>query len=238
MAVVALLTVSLGLDKLSKILGGIGPIIIIFTLLVGGISLAKNIGNIGEAAQVLSTVKIAKPVPNAYLSGVIYTTYNTIVVMAFLTGLGASAANKKEAICGGILGGVALMAAAIMMHLAILSDIGNLYSKAIPSLFLADKISPVIGVLFSIILILGIYTTAVPLLWSVTNRFVDDKHPKFKLITLIAAILGLIGGFLPFDKLVGILYPYTGYMGVIILVCVLYRQITKTSGYQEGISDK
>ncbi|VHV98916.1 membrane protein [Clostridioides difficile] len=87
MAVVALLTVSLGLDKLSKILGGIGPIIIIFTLLVGGISLAKNIGNIGEAAQVLSTVKIAKPVPNAYLSGVIYTTYNTIVVMAFLTGL-------------------------------------------------------------------------------------------------------------------------------------------------------
>lgn len=51
-------------------------------------------------------------------------------------------------------------------------------------------------------------------------------------------ILGLIGGFLPFDKLVGILYPYTGYMGVIILVCVLYRQITKTSGYQEGISDK
>ncbi|WP_131040442.1 hypothetical protein [Clostridioides difficile] len=238
MAVVALLTVSLGLDKLSKILGGIGPIIIIFTLLVGGISLAKNIGNIGEAAQVLSTVKIAKPVPNAYLSGVIYTTYNTIVVMAFLTGLGASAANKKEAICGGILGGVALMAAAIMMHLAILSDIGNLYSKAIPSLFLADKILPVIGVLFSIILILGIYTTAVPLLWSVTNRFVDDKHPKFKLITLIAAILGLIGGFLPFDKLVGILYPYTGYMGVIILVCVLYRQITKTSGYQEGISDK
>ncbi len=89
------------------------------------------------------------------------------------------------------------MAAAIMMHLAILSDIGNLYSKAIPSLFLADKISPIIGVLFSIILILGIYTTAVPLLWSVTNRFVDDNHPKFKLITLIAAILGLIGGFLP-----------------------------------------
>jgi len=31
MALVSFITVSLGLDKLSKILGGIGPIIIVFT---------------------------------------------------------------------------------------------------------------------------------------------------------------------------------------------------------------
>jgi len=112
------------------------------------------------------------------------------------------------------------------MHLAILSDVGNLYTKAIPALFLADKISPVVGIAFSVILILGIYTTASPLLWSVANRVVPQESPKFKITVLIVTILGLAGGFLPFDKLVGILYPYTGYMGVLILVCALVRQIT------------
>ncbi|MFQ7119072.1 MAG: hypothetical protein ACLRPW_02935, partial [Intestinibacter sp.] len=99
----------------------------------------------------------------------------------------------------------------------------------IPALYLADKISPIIGILFSVVLLLGIYTTAVPLLWSVTNRFVEDDHPKFKIITIVVSILACIGGLLPFDKLVGTLYPYTGYMGILILLCMLYRRITKTS---------
>ncbi len=49
--------------------------------------------------------------------------------------------------------------------------------------------------MFSVALILGIYTTAVPLLWSVTNRIVEDEHPKFKLVTTVIAILACIGGF-------------------------------------------
>ncbi len=226
MAVVAFITVSLGLDKLSKILGGIGPIIIVFTILVGAISLYKNFGNLAASADLIKTLDVAKPTPNEYLSGIIYASYNVIIVMAFLTGLGATSKTKKEGMWGGIIGAVALMSAAIVMHLAILSDIGNLYTKAIPALFLADKISPLVGVAFSVILILGIYTTATPLLWSVTNRLVTQDSPKFKITVLIITILGLVGGFLPFDKLVGILYPYTGYMGVLILVCALVRQIT------------
>ncbi len=226
MAVVAFITVSLGLDKLSKILGGIGPIIIVFTILVGSISLYKNFGNLAASADLVKTLDVAKPTPNEYLSGIIYASYNVIIVMAFLTGLGATSKTEKEGMWGGIIGAVALMSAAIVMHLAILSDIGNLYTKAIPALFLADKISPLVGVAFSVILILGIYTTATPLLWSVTNRLVTQDSPKFKITVLIITILGLAGGFLPFDKLVGILYPYTGYMGVLILVCALVRQIT------------
>lgn len=87
------------------------------------------------------------------------------------------------------------MTAGIVMYLAMISDIGNLYMKEIPSLYLADNISPIVGVCFSVALILGIYTTAVPLLWSVTNRIVEDEHPKFKLVTTVIAILACIGGF-------------------------------------------
>ncbi|HGM3507661.1 hypothetical protein KGF42_08770 [Clostridioides sp. ZZV15-6383] len=237
MAIVSLITVSLGLTRLSKILGNIGPIIIIFTLLVGAISLFSNIDALSNAGTMVDSLNIKTATSNGYFSGVLYTCYNVIIVITFLTGMGASAVNKKDAVWGGIVGGVALMAAAIMMNLALLSDIGNIYTKEIPALYLADKISPIIGILFSVVLLLGIYTTAVPLLWSVTNRFVEDDHPKFKIITIVVSILACIGGLLPFDKLVGTLYPYTGYMGILILLCMLYRRITKTEGYKENKSE-
>lgn len=109
--------------------------------------------------------------------------------------MGASIESKKDAFWGGLLGGIVFMTAGIVMYLAMISDIGNLYMKEIPSLYLADNISPIVGVCFSVALILGIYTTAVPLLWSVTNRIVEDEHPKFKLVTTVIAILACIGGF-------------------------------------------
>lgn len=226
MAVISFLSVSLGLDKLSKILGGIGPIIIVFTIVVGAISLYNNFGNLSESAQLVATLDVKKPAPNIFLAGLTYASYNVIIVMAFLTSLGATAKNKKEGLWGGILGAFALMAAAIMMGLAILSNIEVLSTKAIPSLVLADSISPFVGIAFSVVLILGIYTTATPLLWTVTNRFIPEGSPKFKIGVLVVTVLGLAGGFLPFEKLVGILYPITGYIGILILVCALVRQIT------------
>lgn len=225
MAIVALITVSLGLEKLSQVLGNIGPVIIVFTVAIGIIALSKSIGNLDQATQALASMEVSKPAPNWFVSGVVYVSYNMIVVITYLAGLGKSAQSRKNAIYGGILGGVALMSAAIVMHLAIFANIDVLVAKNIPALSLANEISPAVGKLFSIILLLGIYTTTVPLLWQVTNRFVPDDHPKFKLVTIIVAALGLVGGFLPFAKLVGTLYPWTGYLGIIILVLIVVKVI-------------
>ncbi|MDR0880467.1 MAG: hypothetical protein LBN09_07180 [Clostridioides sp.] len=231
MAFISFVAVSMGLDKLSKILGAMGPIIIVFTLVVGGISLFHHIGDLGASVEFLKTVTVNKPAPNAWVSGVIYTSFNVILVITFLTALGKSSDNPRNCFWGGIVGAVALMAAATMMYLAILSSMPNVYNKGIPSLFLANEIHPFIGVVFSIILLMGIFTTAAPLLWTVTARVVPDNSPKFKVVCLVVTVAGLIGGFLPFEVLVNTLYPYTGYMGILILVCALVRQITGKWGY-------
>ncbi len=42
------------------------------------------------------------------------------------------------------------MTAGIVMYLAMISDIGNLYMKEIPSLYLADNIAPIVGVCFQL----------------------------------------------------------------------------------------
>ena len=220
MIVLSYLSVSFGVDKLSKVLGNIGPIIIVFTILVGGISLFKNAGTFASSLEFLKTAPIQKPAPNAFMSGVLYASFNVFVVMGFLAGLGTTASSKKEAYYGGLLGAVSLMLAAAMMYLAILSNAPELFNKSIPTLVLADEISPIVGKLFSIVLILGIFSTAAPLLWQCTNRFYSDGTKGFKILSLIFSILALIGGFLPFDVLVVTVYPYTGYVWIVLLVLI------------------
>ncbi|MBF4785937.1 hypothetical protein ITJ18_19800, partial [Clostridioides difficile] len=173
MAVATLITVSMGLEKLVSILGRIGPVIAVFTIAVGLISLFKHFDGLSMVGEAMKNIEVTKASESPIVSGVIYNTLNIIVMIVFLTGMGASIESKKDAFWGGLLGGIVFMTAGIVMYLAMISDIGNLYMKEIPSLYLADNISPIVGVCFSVALILGIYTTAVPLLWSVTNRIVE-----------------------------------------------------------------
>lgn len=225
MAVLSYITVSLGLKKLSNVIGNIGPVIIIFTIAVGIVSLLTHLDNLPVALEYIKTAQVTKPAPNAFVAGFLYASYNVVIIVGFLAGLGATTDNKKEAIWGGFLGGVALMLAGGIMYFAMLVQANVVFEKTIPTLYLADQINPFIGKLFSVILLLGIFSTAVPLLWMCTNRFVDDEHPKFKLVSLGLTVLGLIGGFLPFDKLVGTIYPYTGYIGIAMMAIMIYKVI-------------
>ncbi len=234
MAVLAYLAISLGLEKLSNVLGYIGPIIIVFTVMVGLLSVVNNIDSLAEGLQYIETATVPKPVSNPYFAGLLYAAYNAIVIVGILASLGATTNNRKEAVYGGAIGAVALMVAAMLIILAIMAQAPILFDKGIPTLVLADQISPLVGKLFSIILLLGIFSTAAPLLWQFSARFTKDGTKKFKVFSLVATVVGLIGGFLPFGKLVGTVYPYTGYLGLLIIALVVYKSISLTSKGESG----
>lgn len=224
MAVLALITVLMGLNKLVKIIGAIGPVIIGLSLIVAILSIIKNLGGFAEAPKIISTIDVPKASKTWWLSGFLYAAYSAVGIAPFLAGMGASANSKKDAVYGGVLGGATLIIALMVMNLGILSNIGEVYNKEIPALHLADQVLPIMGVFFSIILIAGIYTTAVPMLWSVCNRFAEDNTHEFRIWAIGLTIAAFIGGLLPFGKLVGIIYPLTGYMGAVLIAGIFYRQ--------------
>lgn len=112
----------------------------------------------------------------------------------------------------------------ILMNIGMIANIEQVYQKEVPSLALASSVVPRIATIFSIILLLGMFTTAVPMLWSTSRRFATDKTNKFKIIAISLAAFATIGGKLPFGKLMGIIYPIAGYVGLIIMVGILYRK--------------
>lgn len=234
MVIVFLIIVLLGLIRFFKILGNIGFIIIIFIFLVGVISLFSNIDVLLNVGNMVDSLNIKIVILNGYFLGVFYICYNVIIVIIFLIGMGVFVVNKKDVVWGGIVGGVVFMVVVIMMNLVLFLDIGNIYIKEILVFYLVDKIFLIIGILFLVVFLLGIYIIVVLLLWLVINWFVEDDYFKFKIIIIVVSILVCIGGLLLFDKLVGILYLYIGYMGILILLCMFYRRIIKIEGYKEN----
>lgn len=226
-AILALATVLLGLDKLIKIIGMIGPVIIGCSLLIGILSIIKNPDGLKQATEIMATIDVPRAASSWWLSGFLYAAYSFVGVAPFLAGMGASAKSKKDAILGGTLGGFTLIVALMIMNLGLLANIKDIYTKQIPSLYLAHQVLPIIGVLFSVILLAGIYTTAVPMLWSVCNRFTKDSTREFKILAVGLTIAAFIGGMLPFGKLVGIIYPYTGYMGALLMGGVFYKHFIR-----------
>ena len=92
----------------------------------------------------------------------------------------------------------------------------------------SEEIFPALGAIFSVILIAGIFTTTVSLLWISCNFLCqDEKNKKFKIIALVASVVVFFGSELPFSTLVNIVYPYTGYLGIVIFLCILYVHYIK-----------
>jgi len=225
LAIVTLCSVLLGINKVIDILGNIGPVIAVISIGVGIVTMSRNIDSFCIANEVIGTLNLTKAVENWWMTGIIYGGLNLVIATPFLVGVGATTTNKQNCIWGGILGGVVFMIAAMTLNMGILSDIQNTYVIEIPTLYMAKNIGPLVGIMFSFMLIAGIYTTAVPLLWSVCDSFSQEKSAKFTLIALSCTVVGFIASRLPFSMLVNIIYPMSGVFGVIIIISIFIRNI-------------
>ncbi len=235
MIVASLATVLLGLKNLVKIIGYISPFLLVGIMIIGIMAIAKNPQGIQQADEVLKTIEVKNNFDNWFVSGLLYGAYTVTGVVPYLAGIGASTAtNKKNAIGGGLFGGIAFIIAVMILNFGLLANISSVYNLEIPSLFVADQVSPIFGKIFAVMLILGIYTTAVPMMFTACNKVSEDeKSIKFKVAAIVTAIVGFFGGQLSFSTMVGIIYPISGYVGLIIFAGMIYTKYIKKRSYKE-----
>jgi len=243
-AVLSLVTVLTGLSKIVEIVGKVGPTIVIISIVVGVISILKNYVNldpetvIPSLESLESSEKLVKASSSWYLAAFSYVGFCMLWLAGFLSSLGAKAQSSLEAKSGGVLGGIMFSLAVVVVTLGLLSSINITAGTQIPMLYLANDVHPLFSSVFALIIIAGIYSTAVPLLWSVSARFTKENTNSFKLLTLSLAVVGFfIGIWLPFDKLVNIVYVVNGYFGGILLLIMFYRSINKMLGAKDRVPE-
>lgn len=239
MVILATTTVLFGLNNIVEIIGKIGPAIVVISIALGLISILQNTEGLSTANQILPTLELTKASTNWFFAACSYVGFCMLWLASFLSSIGSRANSRKEAASGAALGAIGFSIAVIIVALGLLACIEDVAGSLIPSLYLASNIHPLLATLFSFIIVAGIYTTAVPLLWSVSARFTEDKSQSFKKLTIGLALIGLIIGiWLPFDKLVNVVYVINGYVGIILLLIMFTKSLRRIFANKGNKMDK
>ena len=245
MAVLALITVIMGLNKIVDIIGKIGPVIVIISILLGLVAIFQNFSNLSPSIvdnslkSLDSQGTLIKASTNWIFAAFSYVRFCMLWLAGFLAAMGTQAQNKKEAAIGGALGATSFSIAVIVVALGLLSCINTVAGSQIPMLHLARNIHPVLATVFAIIIMAGIYTTSVPLLWNVSSRFTKDESKNFKILTAVLVVIGtIIGLLLPFAKLINIVYVINGYVGVGLLIIMFIRSIIRIFKNKSSIEEQ
>ncbi len=214
-------TVMLGLNSLVSILGHIGP----FMILMGVITICRS--NLTAAAETIARIpemKLLRASPSWVLASVSYVGISVVWLASYLTSIGRRAKSIASASVGAAGGVIAFYIGMLLIYFAIMLNIDELAGAQIPMLILAGRISPVTSGVFSILIVTGIYTASVPLLWQTAFRLAEEGSLRFKRIAVILAAAGIAASLLlPFNRLMNIVYVLIGYLGFLLLACMVLK---------------
>ena len=223
--VVVVMTVCylMGTRKLINILGGIGPFIIVFTLIVSlyatfaGTEMASSDAFLAENPG----LKVSE---HWWFSGVLFGVFAPFIMAQFLQEMGAGEKNRKSLIAGSLIGIIGYCLVCLLIVLAELANISAVSTASVPTLVFANMLHPFLGNCYAVIIVLAIYSTVAPLHWSFCQAFPTQEKPAMnRLIAIASAVVILVGGQLPFSTLVNVLYPFIQYFGVAFLVFVVAK---------------
>ncbi|KZK76879.1 hypothetical protein PsW64_04724 [Pseudovibrio sp. W64] len=231
-AVLAFVTVIMGLNRIVDIIGKLGPVIAGIAILLGLVSIFSNLGNLTPAdVTPLIESKVSEGVvlqasSNWFFAALNYVGFCMLLLGAFMAAIGSETSSDTEVKAGGILGAMLFSGAIMVVALGLMGQLNNVAGTQIPMLVLATDVSPVIASAFSFVIIAGIYTTTAPLLWNVSARITPEGTSKSKMVTAgLTLIGGAIGLFIPFDQLLNVVYVVNGYVGIVLLGFMIVKHM-------------
>lgn len=217
-----LVTVLTGIKGVVNSISFIVPFLLTSVISVGFVSIffiPEPIGNIQVAATTSELIQ------NWLLAAFLYVSYNIVLAVSVLGPLGANAKNKKAIRNGAVLGGLGLGAGAIIIYFALSQNMPRVTGLEIPMIFIAGRIAYAVQIIYAVVLLMEVYSTAVGSLFGFTSRLADIDSKKAKYIITGTSVLALIAAQFGFSNLVKYLYPVVGYGGIILLITLVYSKI-------------
>lgn len=226
MALLSLGTLLLGLKQIVNIISLIGPVIVVVTIFIALVVIINNPSEIRVGAEKIKDLELLRASPHWLLSGLLYVGLCVLGLASFLPAIGAVEKNPRNLHYASFLGPILFVGAMLLLTMALMTKIDLVQGTQIPVMALAKEVFPHFDSFFAIIIFLGIYSTATPLLWTVVARFAEDKTPKYNLLAIILTAIGFLGGMvLPFAKLLNIIYPTIGVVGLLFITVAISKDI-------------
>ncbi|NLV76128.1 MAG: hypothetical protein GX023_03965 [Tissierellia bacterium] len=197
-----------GLSFINSILVPLLIIGIIFITLYVNINGGYNFSNV-EGANITKK-------GNFITSSLLYFGSNSLIIIIVFSSLLPLIDSKKTAAIGGILGGIILFVLGLSILTSILVYYNEVFILDIPMLKVCDYVGKHYRKTYAIILWIAMFTTALANGFGFMNRISKDKNNIFStaLFCISTIPLAKIG----FSNLVGVLYPISGLIGIMVMI--------------------
>lgn len=209
----------LDVDKVSRIIGGITPLVIIAVIVASVISFAQIEHGVGYYNQIAHTLKPA--LPNPWIAVINYVGLSLVLAVSMAIVIGGNQLNPRVAGMGGLAGGGLFGILLVLTTVTLFFEVENIKDADMPMLTLINGVHPILGVVMALIIYGMIFNTAIGMFYALGKRLSANRPERFRVFFVVSCVLGFGFSFLGFRTLVGYVYPILGYAGAFLIICLM-----------------
>ena len=215
-AVLVVLTAFLNFDRIMNVIGVFTPIIMVAIAVLMIYSLVTPHASVAELDAAARNVTPA--LPNLVFSTLNYFALCVVggIAMAFV--LGGSILRIGEARRAGHIGGVLIALVLGADAVALYLNVDRIWNFDVPALEIARSVHPAFAFGYTLVIFALIYNTAFSLFYSTARRFSGGSTARLRIVLIAVVAAGYAASFMGFKKLIGVMYPIIGWLGVALLV--------------------
>ena len=225
LVILILITLFLKFDRLIAVLGGVTPFLVAVVVMIAVYYFITGDLNFSDVSQYSNQNKSISP--GWWFDAINYASLQIAAAFSFLTVMGGKLRYQSSTIYGGLIGGIIVTLLLLLINFGLVTEFNQIKEVALPSLLLAKQISPSIGIIMSVIMVLVIYNTVVGLMYAFASRFSRPFTKRYYILIVMMAIITFACTFVGFISLIGKVFPIMGLFGFILLIPVIYKGILR-----------
>ena len=200
------------LQGMMKINGYLVPFLLILILYLG----IKNIPYLLE-----SNMCIEIPIKeNGFLiSSLLYASYNSIILIPVLVTMKKYITTKKEINLISIFSGILMILLSFSIYGLLLKGQFFIEDLELPLIEITKEFGKIFQYIYGFVIIVSIFTSAISAGYSFLENVSKDKK-SYRRNLIIVSIVGVLVSNIGFSKLVQILYPMFGILGLIQIILI------------------
>lgn len=190
------------------------PILIIFITIIGAINLKDiNLLNLGDYL-------IRTNESNYILSALLYSSYNSILLIPVLITLKDYIKNKKQIkMISIITTGIILLLSIMIFMLLVRVDV-DITKLEMPAVYVVSNMFKILKIGYGFVILASIFTTTISLGTSFLQNVSSNKK-NYTQIAVIMCITSVLVSKIGFSNLINSLYPIFGYLGFVQIIALM-----------------
>ncbi len=168
---------------------------------------------------------------NWFASSLLYVSYNSILAIVMLCSMLPYIKTRRTAIAGGIMGGASLTSAAFVINAVLTLFYPMAMERELPVMEIIRSFSNSAGKAYSVLLWLAMLTSAAASGYSFSESVGRTLRIDKRIMAILLCVAAVPLSTLGFSRLIALIYPAFGYLGLFMIIVILITGLVKPAGF-------